>query len=117
MEYSILHFGTVYYHFQGHQDENLKMVSQQYRAWLDCTDVQAGLALYWWESLITFGVGRIRVKYTELSIYDISSYRFNIRLNILYTKIISRIKPYTISSEITLQSIEDKFLFLIRHNY
>ena len=31
--------------------------------WSDCTDVQAdGLALYWWKRLLTFGVGRIRVK-------------------------------------------------------
>ena len=47
--------------FEGYQDENLKMVSQQYRAWSDCTAVQAGLALYWWQRLIIFGVGRIRV--------------------------------------------------------
>ena len=32
-----------------------KMVSQQYRAWSDCTDVQAGQTdLYWWQRLITF---------------------------------------------------------------
>ena len=55
-------FGTVHYHFYGYQDENLKLVSQQYRAWSDCTDVQAGLALYWWQRLFTFSVGRIRVK-------------------------------------------------------
>ena len=39
------------------------LVSQQYRAWSDCTDVQTGLALYWWQRLISFGVGRIRVKW------------------------------------------------------
>ena len=55
-------FGTVHHQFYGFQDENLKMVCQQYRAWSDCTDVQAGLALYWWQRLITFDVGRIRVK-------------------------------------------------------
>ena len=54
-------FGTVHYHIKGYQDENLKLVSQQYRASSDCTDVQAGLALFWWQSLITFGVGRVRV--------------------------------------------------------
>ena len=27
-------------------------------------DVQTGLALYWWQWLITFGFGRIRVKLT-----------------------------------------------------
>ena len=36
-------------------------ISQQYRAWSDCTEVQAGLALYWWQRLLTFCVGRIRV--------------------------------------------------------
>ena len=30
------------------KDENLKLVSQQYRAWPDCKDVQAGFALYFW---------------------------------------------------------------------
>ena len=52
-------FGTVHYHFKGYQDGNLKLVSQQYRAWSDCTD-----ALYWWQRLITLGVGRIRVNTT-----------------------------------------------------
>ena len=37
------------------------LVSQQYRAWSDCTVVQAGQALYWWQRLITFGVGRKRI--------------------------------------------------------
>ena len=54
-------FATVHYHFKGYQDGNLKLVSQQYRAWSDCTEEQASLALYWWQSLITFGVGRIKV--------------------------------------------------------
>ena len=47
-------FGTFHYHFQGNQDENLKLVSQQYRAWSDCMDVQASLALNQWQRLITF---------------------------------------------------------------
>ena len=54
-------FRTVHYHFWGYQVENLKMVSQQYRAWTDCTNVPAGLALYWWQRLITFGSSRLRV--------------------------------------------------------
>ena len=29
--------------------------------WSDCTDVHAGLALCWWQRLITFGSSRIRV--------------------------------------------------------
>ena len=41
-------FGTVHYHFNGYQDEILKLTSHQYRVWSDYTDVQAGLALYWW---------------------------------------------------------------------
>ena len=28
------------------RDENLKLVSQQYKVWLDCMDVQAGLTIY-----------------------------------------------------------------------
>ena len=55
-------FGKVHYHCKEYLDENMKMLSQQYGAWSDSTDVQSGLALYWWQRLITFGVGRIRVK-------------------------------------------------------
>ena len=44
------------------RDIKMKTSSLQYRAWSDCTNVQAGLALYMWQKLITFGVGRIRVK-------------------------------------------------------
>ena len=43
-------FGTVNYHF-----ENMKYV-------------QASLALYWWQRLLTFGIGRIRVKMCILQI-------------------------------------------------
>ena len=43
-----------------------KLVIQQYRGWSDCTEVQAGMALYWWQSLFTFGVGWIRVNKTPL---------------------------------------------------
>ena len=39
-------FGIVHYRFQGYQNENMMLVSQEYRAWSDCTDVQAGLAIY-----------------------------------------------------------------------
>ena len=38
------------------------MVNQQYRAWSDCIDGQAGLALYWWQRLIACGSRRKRVK-------------------------------------------------------
>ena len=40
---------------------NIKTRSQQYGAWSDCMDVQAGLALYRWQRLITIGSSRIRV--------------------------------------------------------
>ena len=48
--FNLLNFlnGTIhlqFLEFQGYEDENLKMVSQQYyRAWSECTYVQAGLA-------------------------------------------------------------------------
>ena len=55
-------FETVHYHCQGYQDENLKMVTQQYsiQAFSDCMEVQARLALYWWQRLNTFGSSNIR---------------------------------------------------------
>ena len=56
--------------FWGYQDENFQLVSQQYRAWSDCTDVQSGLALYWWQRLITFGVSRIRVNFPVSNSYS-----------------------------------------------
>ena len=46
-----------------------KLVSQQYRAWLNCTDVQAGLVLYWCQRLIIFGSSRIRVNNHQLRVY------------------------------------------------
>ena len=39
-------FGTVHFHFKDLKNENLKLVSQQYRAWSDCTGAQVGLVLY-----------------------------------------------------------------------
>ena len=41
---------------------NMELVSQQYRALSDCTNVLSGLTLYWWQRLITFSLGRIRVR-------------------------------------------------------
>ena len=51
----------------------LRLVSQvQYSGWTGCADVQAGLALYWWHRLITFGCRRIKVKsHTTLMFLDI----------------------------------------------
>ena len=39
-------YGTVHYHFYEYQEENLNLVSHQYRAWSDSTGVKASLALY-----------------------------------------------------------------------
>ena len=63
-------FRTAHYQFQGYQDKNLKLVSQQYRTWSDSTDLQTGLALYWWQRLISFSSRRVRVK--EESYIDIT---------------------------------------------
>ena len=43
-------FGTIHFHFSDIQMRT-KLVSQQYTciAWADWADVQAGLALYWWQ--------------------------------------------------------------------
>ena len=42
-------FGTVHYHFKGYEDQNLKLVSLQYRlnglTWSDFKDVQTDLRL------------------------------------------------------------------------
>ena len=52
--------GIAHYHFKRYQDEIFKMVSQQYRAWSDCPDMLAGLAIYFWQRLITLGSSRVR---------------------------------------------------------
>ena len=55
LEMSIIIYG-------GYQGENIYLASHKYGTWSDCTDVQAGLALYLWQRLITFVSSRIRVK-------------------------------------------------------
>ena len=65
------HFGT----FQRYQDENSKLTSQQYRDWSDYTGIQQGLALYWWQILITFGSCMIRFK--KRRVVQSSTYLFN----------------------------------------
>ena len=49
-------YGTFHYQFKGYQDENLMLVSPGQTA-----RMQSGLALYWWQRLITLGIDRIRV--------------------------------------------------------
>ena len=46
-----------------------KLVYQQYKAWSDCQDVQAGLALCWWQRLIIFGSIRIRYQQSKHILY------------------------------------------------
>jgi hypothetical protein len=46
------------------------MVSQQLRAWSDCIDVKAGLALYWWQRQTTFATSRQRVKFYTFKVRE-----------------------------------------------
>ena len=50
--------------FKGYQDKNLKLVSQQYRAWSDCTDVSR---------LITISSSREKVKFIGLLLWYLYS--------------------------------------------
>jgi len=45
MDLSKLNFGTIHCKFEGYQDQNMSLSSQQYRSWLDSMDVQTGLRL------------------------------------------------------------------------
>ena len=55
------------------------LVSQQYRAWSVYMDVQAGLAVYWWQRLITFGSSWIRV---NSLLWNIICMKFFVYLNV-----------------------------------
>ena len=65
-------FGTIHYHFRDIKMKTWVLVSQQYMALSDCTNVQADLALYCWQRLI-FGVCRIRVKIGQPTVYFCSA--------------------------------------------
>ena len=58
---------SVHYQFWGHQDENSKLASQQYRARLH------RCALYWWQRLFTYGSSRVKVKlvYANLGVKQV----------------------------------------------
>ena len=73
-----------------------KLVSQQYRAWSDCTDVQAGLALYWWQRLITFGFNRIRVNVYHVIILILEYMRFKNRDNIIRVMLSGKLEVHYI---------------------
>ena len=68
--------------------ENLILVSRQFRALSVCIDVQAGLVLYWWQRLITFGSSRLSIK---LSFVIFKRYKKCVQLAV-YT---SRISLFT----------------------
>ena len=51
----IIHLLFLGLHVHYQNDGKQKLVSQQDRAWSDCMDEQAGLALQWWQRLIIFG--------------------------------------------------------------
>jgi hypothetical protein len=57
MDLSCFEFGTVHSMFQGFQYQILKLSNQQYRAWSDCMEVQAGLTtgLKGWSILVPVG--------------------------------------------------------------
>ena len=57
-------------------------------------DVHAGLALYWWQRLITFGVGRIRVN--DILSGEGKLYRFDL------TTVIVHGESYTVHGELPL---------------
>ena len=54
-------FGTVNYHSLGYQMRIWKLVSQQNRAWSDCTNGRLAWLLYWWQRLITIVSSSIKV--------------------------------------------------------
>jgi hypothetical protein len=56
--------GTVHYQLWGYQNENLKFRSGSIIEFgqAERKAVQAGLALYWWQRLITFDSSRLWVK-------------------------------------------------------
>ena len=62
-------FGTVHYQFWGYWDENLKLATQNYRAWSACMNVQAGLGIYWWQELslllVPAGLMQIYIYYSN----------------------------------------------------
>ena len=55
--YGIAHL--LFLELSGYQDEKPKLISQQYRAWSDCTDVQVDMVLWYGQRLITFASSSI----------------------------------------------------------
>ena len=46
------------------------MASQQYRTWSDCTDVHAGLVLYWWQRLTRFRQVNYQKRFVIMQSYE-----------------------------------------------
>ena len=57
MDLSTFHFWTCPFSILGKSRQNFKVGQPMYRAWSDCMDMQAGLALYWLESSLFSVVG------------------------------------------------------------
>ena len=78
--------GLVHLHFlecplsvlEIYQVENLKLVSQQYRAWSDCRHMQTGLALQVAKANY-FGSIRVRVNFESLGTITLAGDYFNVR--------------------------------------
>ena len=81
--------------FLGYQDENLKMVSHRYRAWSECTDVQAGLAVYWWHSLVFTSMSAVFLSTSNyISLYFLRQGRVyhSCRAILVYNHLFSNLK-------------------------
>ena len=65
--------------FQGYQNKILKLVSQQYRAWSDCKDVQTSLAQYTGGKGQSLSVLAGKGLSNENNVYPLFSKPFNIK--------------------------------------
>ena len=50
----LLELSVIFYNWDMEMKTNINLVSQQFIVWLDCTNVQADMALYWWQRLNHF---------------------------------------------------------------
>jgi hypothetical protein len=72
---SLMDIASIHFPYSfGYHCKNLILGSQQYRAWLDYIDDQAGLALCWWQRPITFDSSRLRVNIHVITLIKIVSY-------------------------------------------
>jgi hypothetical protein len=86
-------------------------VYRVYRAWYDCTVLQAGLALYWWQRLVSFGSSRLRfdpvVFFTNDCFYIIYAPFYYILPNLVFLMFFPFFIYYsTISFQIWVRNVE-----------